>query len=247
MSKNTVSTLSLTIMFLWMGTIHVQAEVYGPPGDFGWRKSVPLHLILHAAVVSDLGLNEEIAGNLKELQRRVQGEFEEALGKARSSDDPRTRIFLPKELVGKNPEILHTIRLKYAEQIENLLTKEQQMRLHQIHLQYGTFASDARLFSFGRIDAINNADVLSDSAVAKELELSAGQRQEIRSIHMAITRAEGAKVKMGKNYNGPDYHDLEMERSEKIMKVLTSDQREAFQKLKGTPLKIDLGKALTSP
>jgi Spy/CpxP family protein refolding chaperone len=235
------------LTFLWMGTIPIQAEVYGPPGNFGWQKSVPLHLVLHAAVVYDIGLNKEAAGKLKDLQRRVQADFEEALAKARSSDDPKSRIFLPKELVGKNPEILHTIRIRYAEQIDSLLTTEQQMRLHQIHLQYGTFASDARLFCLGSMNAMNNADVLSDSAVAKELELTDAQRQEIRSIHMAITRAEGAKVKMGKSYNGPNYHDLEIERSEKIMKVLTSVQREAFQKLKGKPLKIDLGNALTSP
>lgn len=240
-------TLSLVISFLCVGTIHVQAEVYGPPGDFGWRKSVPLHLILHSAVISDLGLDDEVAGKLKDLQRRIQADFEEALAKARSSDDPKARIFLPKELVGKNPEILHTIRNKYAEQIDSLLTTEKQMRLHQIHLQYGRFASDARIFSLGRINPTDNADILSDSAVAKELALTDAQRQEIRSIHMAITRAEGAKVKMGKSYNGPNYLDLMDERSEKIMKVLTSDQREAFQKLKGMPVTIDLAKTLTSP
>ena len=152
-----------------MGTIHVQAEVYGPPGDFGWRKSVPLHLILHAAVISDLGLTDEVAGKLQNLQRRVQGDIEEALAQARSSDDPKTRIYLPKELVGKNLKILHTIRIKYAEQIDGLLTTGQQMRLHQIHLQYGTFASDARLFGLGRINAIDNADVLSDSGAPKNL------------------------------------------------------------------------------
>ncbi|MCY2983985.1 MAG: hypothetical protein NTY15_10135 [Planctomycetota bacterium] len=245
MIKICVRTLIFSfVAFVLSDTTLVQAEVYGPPGDFGWRKSVPLQFMQLAAVASDLGLDDEAAGKLKDLQRQVQAEFEEALGKARSSDDPRARIFLPKELVGKNPEILHTIRKKYAEQINSLLTPEQQMRLHQIHLQYGTLSSNARLFGLGRTSLNDDADVLSDSAVAQELELTDAQRQEIRSIHMAITRAEGAKVKMGKNYDGPNYLNLKDERSAKILKVLTADQREAFQNLKGKPLMIDQGSFL---
>ncbi|MCY2982731.1 MAG: hypothetical protein NTY15_03745 [Planctomycetota bacterium] len=239
--------LLLFAAFVLSDTTLVQAEVYGPPGDFGWRKSVPLQFMQLAVVASDLGLNDEAAGKLKDLQRQVQAEFEEALVKARSSDDPRARIFLPKELVGKNPEILNTIRKKYAEQINSLLTPEQQMRLHQIHLQYGTVSSNARLFGLGRTSLNDDADVLSDSAVAKELELTDAQRQEIRSIHVAITRAEGAKVKLGKNYDGPNYLNLKDERSAKIMKVLTADQREAFQNLKGKPLMIDQGSFLALP
>jgi len=118
MIKNSICHLWLLI-FLGMGSIHVQAEVYGPPGDFGWRKSVPLHLIPYAAVVSDLGLSDEAAAKLKDLQRRVQEDFEEALAQARSNDHPKARIVLPKGLVGKNPEILHAIRKKYAEQIKD--------------------------------------------------------------------------------------------------------------------------------
>ena len=127
--------LLLFAAFVLSGTTAVQAEVYGPPGEFGWRKSVPLHFVQLAWVVSDLGLDAEAAGKLKDLQHQVQADFEEALSKARSSKDPKTRMFLTDELRGKNPEILHTIRNKYAEQINSLLTLEQQMRLHQIHLQ----------------------------------------------------------------------------------------------------------------
>ena len=183
----------------------LQAEVFGPPGDFGSRKSMPLQVMQLAAVASDLELKDEAAGKLKDLQRQVQAEFEEGLGQARSSDDPRPRIFLPKELVGKNPKILHTIRKMYVEQDNNLLTPEQQMRLHQFHLQDGPLSSNARLFGLGRTSLNDEADVLSDSAVAEELELTDAQRQETRSIHTAITRVESSKAKMGKNCDGPNY------------------------------------------
>ena len=239
--------LLLFAAFVLSGTTAVKAEVYGPPGDFGWRKSVPLQFMQLAVVASDLGLNDEAASKLKDLQHRVQAEFEEALAKARSSEDRKTRIYLTDELRGKNPEILHTIRNKYAEQINSLLTPEQQMRLHQIHLQYGTLSSNARLFGLGRTSLNDDADVLSDSAVAKELRLTDSQRREIFSIHRAVTLAESGKVRMGKNYDGPNYLNLKDERSAKIMKVLTDEQLESFLKLKGKPLKIDQWSFLALP
>ncbi len=232
MITNHIRTLSLVVTFLWLGTIPVHAEVYGPTGDFGWRKSVPLHLILNDEVVSDLGLNHDVAGELKDLQRRVQGEFDEALVQARSSGN----FLAPHRLLQKNAEVWHTIRNNYAEQINSLLTSKQQMRLHQIHLQLECGSR-----------ATNEADVLSDPSVAKELEMIDAQRTEIASIHSAITRAEGALVKRGKNYDGPNYLDLKDKRSETIMKVLTADQQATFQKIKGAPLKIRLANPLPSP
>lgn len=225
----------------------VRAEVYGPPAEFGWKKSTPLHLLLLGEVTADLGLNEQQARELKDLQNEVQKEFEKALALARVSDDKKVRRYLPDELLGKNPEILHTIRNKHSEKINSLLTGEQQIRLHQIHLQYGTLASNSRLLGMGRTALNDGADILSDSTVAKELELSSSQRNEIKAIHKAITRAESGKVRLGTNYNGPNYHDLENGRSEAIMKVLTAQQIELLQKLKGKPLRIQQSSFLALP
>jgi Spy/CpxP family protein refolding chaperone len=83
--------------------------------------------------------------------------------------------------------------------------------------------------------------------VAKELGLTDSQRKQIRDIHFAITRAEGAKVKMGKSYNGPDYRELENNRSEKIYKLLTDEQRMAFEYLKGKPLILGPPKRVSMP
>jgi Spy/CpxP family protein refolding chaperone len=229
----------------------VQAEVYGPPGDFGWRKSVPMHLVMDGAVISDLELNEDVARKLRELQNGIQKELDEAFAKARSSPDPKARVYLPKELVGKNPEMMHTIRNQHMEQINALLTREQQNRLHQIHLQYGTLSSNARVFSvqvgLGHTRKEDEADVLSDSAVAMELGLTDDQRKQIRDIHFAITRAEGAKVKQGKSYNGPNYLNLMNERSEKIISVLTDEQRSAFEDLQGKRLSLGPSKRGAMP
>ena len=57
MIKTCVRTLLLLfVAFVLSGTTQVQAEVYGPPGDFGWRKSVPLHFMLLATDASNLNM-----------------------------------------------------------------------------------------------------------------------------------------------------------------------------------------------
>src|SRR5690349_600204 len=44
------------------------------PGDFGWRKSVPLELITNPDVIKDLGLSEQVAEQLKNLHEETQVE-----------------------------------------------------------------------------------------------------------------------------------------------------------------------------
>jgi hypothetical protein len=203
---------------------------YSLPSGFGWRKSVPLHLIKEEAVVSDLGLSADVAHRLQQLQAQIEKEVEAEILKTLKGgpyESPaavpfpeRQNFRLQKSRVEAGThEILHSVRNAHAEELRKLLTPEQQERLHQIYLRKQPIGAHA----------------LSDPAIAMELGLTDTQRLQIRRIHEEIQQAEIADMK-GRS-DGWHWRARESESREQIMYVLSVEQRARFQKLKGTPLR----------
>jgi hypothetical protein len=105
--------------------------------------------------------------------------------------------------------------------LNELLTSKQQERLYQIHLQKQR----------------KPTDTLCDPEVAKALGLTEAQRAEIHQRHREVVRAEMDRVKLGSRYSGPSSSALEEKCPETVMKILTAEQRQAFEQLQGQPLK----------
>lgn len=208
------------VFFVLAFSTDVRSEIISKvPGDFGWRKSVPLHLILSRRVVQDLGLSMEVAQNLKSLHEQIQREVEEARRNTNQNNvlkpDPWVRRY------DWNDAILHAARNRYRVEISQLLTEQQQERLYQIHIQRQR----------------KPTDVLCDPEVAKALSLTGAQRAEIYQRHWAVVKAEMDEVKMGSRYKGPRSSTLEQDCPETIMEILSEEQRQEFQRLQGQPLK----------
>lgn len=203
----------------------VSAEIISRiPGDFGWRKSIPLQLILAKEVIEDLGLSEKVAHKLKQLHEQIQEEVEAERRKP-TQNSPNAPT--PKKRVRRyewNDAILHTVRNRHTDELKALLTSQQQERLHQIHLQ----------------EQRKRTDALCDPGVADELGLTAKQRSEIYQSHWEVVKAEMDEVKRGIKYTGPSSSSLESACPETVMKILSEEQRQSFERLQGQPLKSSL-------
>lgn len=214
--KNYFRLATAFAIFFLAHAAEVQAEViYKIPGDFGWKKSLPLQLIFDKAVAEDLGLSEEVTQKLKSLHEQIQSEVEtERLKLPKASPNASERMVRKYDW---NEAILHDVRNRYRKELNELITSKQQDRLNQIYLKRQRAPTDT----------------LSDSGVAQELKLTGTQRAEIYKIHWEYVKAEMDEIK-GRRV-GPDSSALKEDAPEKVMGV-TDEQRQAFELLRGKPL-----------
>lgn len=219
-----------------LSVTRLQAQVYSTPSEFGWRKSIPLHLIKVDKFVVDLGINAEVTKKLRDLQAEIETECDAEILKTIKGGTYTSKKDLPfRESLEWNRqrlrmasgaiEKLHEIRNRHTQELESLLTVEQQSRLHQIYLWNLEIGGQKCL----------TVDALSDPGVAKELQLSELQIIQIKSVHNKIERSQ-AYFEKGVKRDGPPYSQLARERVEKIMSILTAEQRAAFEKLLGSPV-----------
>lgn len=209
-------------VFILAVVTEVRGEIISRvPGDFGWKKSVPLQLILEKRVVEDLGLGAEVSQKLKQLHEQIQREVETERRNATQDGQNKAPIDRWVQKYEWNDAVLHTVRNRHIKEVNELLTADQQNRLYQIHLQ----------------GQKKPTDVLCDKGVAKELGLSESQQSQILRLHLEVVKAEMDSVKGGGNYSGPSSSSLEKAVPEKVMQVLTEEQRKKLQELRGQPLK----------
>jgi hypothetical protein len=206
------------------------------PGDVGWRRSPPLQIlltdrydghtvefILDPNVVEDLGLSAEVAQKLEQLHKQILIEASEERQKPRTDDPNKPPHDRHVRQEFWNDEIWHTVRKRHTKELNELLTPQQQERLHQLNIQKQPRFTDA----------------LSDSGVAKAVGLTDAQRAQIYQLHWEVLKAEMDQIKdeaRGGGDNGEKTNTLYRACPEKIMKLLSDEQRQAFEKLRGTPL-----------
>lgn len=176
------------------------AEIgYKIPNGFGWRQGIPLHLLENASVQKDLGLSAEAAVKL--------AKWKQAIVAAMKSQ-------IPKELdPSKRAEMVGTVHARYQSQLDEILTADQQTRLHEIHLQMA------------------GMDALSDAAVAKALNMSLEQQQRIYNVHDRMWTEEFRSIKGGRFTPTLSMAD----RDALLLAVLSPDQKRMFEKLRGKP------------
>jgi len=174
---------------------------------FGWKKALPLHLLGNPKVCNDVGLTEAVRQQIQDYQAQLE-------------NDAKTDASLKGVIHSK-------VEAKWAE----LLTPEQIARLHQIHLQSSSLLN-----------------ILSDEAVLEELGgLTERQKEglhEAHKRHHIIQESFPNKLRNGPEQYTPEerrqiiadrmqQNDLELER--KLVDLMTPEQRETLEKLKGEP------------
>lgn len=213
----------------------------GGPGGFGFGgfggrggAAAGPGLLASEAVQKDLGLSAETVEKAQALARESSEIMREAMQSVFAAGGPGGGGFrdLTDEQRREMQEKMADARKKAEEKIQpklkELLTPEQQTRLQQIGWQ------------------IAGIGALSDPAVAKELGLSKDQTEKIAATtadFAAKTRelmqaafAEGG----GGNFQEvrAKADELNKDRDAKVTEILTTEQKAAFEKLKGKPFDV---------
>ncbi|MFO0923386.1 MAG: WD40 repeat domain-containing protein [Pirellulales bacterium] len=194
------ASVSWMIVFVFAWAIACQAHgeiIYKIPTSFGWRLGLPLHLLEQEAVQRDLGLTAEKSYMLSLWRESIESAAKSQIGSIKDKN--------------KRREILAQIQLEPQFELGDILTSDQQNRLHEIDLQ------------------LEGLEALSDELVAKTLEFSPDQYFRIRSIHNRMLKEEKDSVKGGRKADHLTFAD----RDKMLLDVLLPAQQEKFRQMKG--------------
>lgn len=206
--------VALTAILSYLTSGNAARAEFSPPSAFGWRQGVPLRLLECEAVRMDLGLDPNTIDKLRKLETQIEDEACTELlktwqgGKYKSLNDvPTNQQQLIRALLKFNRNVIRQIQSKHQQQIDELLTREQQARLHEIDLQSA------------------GIDALADPDFAQELALTSQQKRSIVRLYWELHKQH---VKPSKSAVKPF--------NEQMHEILTTEQNEVFVKLKGKPL-----------
>jgi Spy/CpxP family protein refolding chaperone len=110
--------------------------------------------------------------------------------------------------------------------VDALLDSPQQKRLQEISIQ------------------VNGASTLSDAAVQQQLQLTEDQKKKLEDVRQENQQAAfdmfSNAGQLSREEMRAKMDDLRKAGTDKLMGVLTDEQKTAFEALKGTPLTVDL-------
>ncbi len=232
MYKTTVPLVFGMVAVLLMGrdaNAQIMIPRHQPPG-FGWREGIPLQLVTKSsAVQKELGLSPDAVEKITELQAQIDKEMKLEIERINEEGGSKEggRSLLSKEQREdsgrKRQETNRILKKRYENRVNELLTSEQQTRLHQIHLQAAGVAA------------------LSDAAVVKALGLSDEQQKRIADLYPQTVSAFASRLK-GQPQKAPfafspfnlnTEQDFEDARDRALLEVLNDEQKKAFDGLKG--------------
>jgi hypothetical protein len=176
-------------------------------------------------VQSELKLSEEQIKKADAVAETLTGEMRSQYGELRDISDPQQRRVKMVELGKQLDE-------KSREQLRDVLSQEQLIRLYQIRLQVrGPVYGLNHPWVAGRLE-------LTDQQKEKVAELDKATQAKTRKAMAGLRdlSREERREKFGEI--GEKLAALRGEANEQALKLLTDDQREAFTKMQGK--KIDL-------
>jgi hypothetical protein len=189
-------------------------------GGFGGGSSSLVILAANEAVQKDLGISGDVAGKLNSLRDEssaaTQKEYQTAgvsfQGFQNLSTEERQK------LQGKMAEINKKLADEFDPKLKALVSADQYKRLEQIQLQ-------ANL-------QLRGPGSLTYSNIASELKLTDEQKKKLNDLQTE-SDAKQRELFSGGGFDREAFTKLREERTAKIMEVLTSDQKEKLNALKG--------------
>lgn len=203
---------------------------FGGPGGGGPGGMSEGMLLGNEQVQKELELTEEQTADLGKLREAQQEKMRETFGGLRDlSEEERRAKF--EELRPKMEEAQKESR----EKINEILLPHQQERLKQIALQVRGFG------------AIEDADV------ASELKITDEQKEKLTSTREAQREKVGAMFREGQGNEGDrdamreKFQKLREENETELLGILTAEQREQFEKMKGDKFELDMSQFNRGP
>ena len=172
-------------------------------------------------VQKELKLSDEQVGKVKEALQKLQAELREQSAALREITDPEARR-------AKRTELTDQLDRKAREQLREVLSGEQMMRLYQIRIQVG-----------GPLYALNNP------RIAERLKLTDEQKQKAAELQKA-TQQKTTEARRGmanlsqeeRRQKTADLREITNKANAEALGLLNADQKEALEKMKGEEFKL---------
>jgi hypothetical protein len=180
-----------------------------------------LGLLRIEQVQKELKLNDEAVAKVEKLREKIRGEMTEQYSAAREIEDREKRF-------ARYSELRDQYDRKAREGLRDVLAREQMMRLYQIRMQ---------------VRAV--VDSLENRYVARRLELTDEQKEKVATINKDV-RARRSELFSGMRDATDEqrreafekYRKIRTDADEKALGMLTDEQKEAFEKMKGEKIEL---------
>ena len=191
----------------------------------GMMRGSFLGLLRMEKVQQELKLSEEQVDKLRQIGEKLRAEMGEQWAGLREIEDRQQRR-------AKMTELGNQLDEKVRAQVREVLAREQMMRLYQIRLQVrGAVYGLNNRFVAGRLN-------LTDEQKQKAAELQKATQEQVsaamsglRDLSQEQRRAKMAELR-------EQLRKIRDEANEKALGLLTGEQKEAFEKMKGEKIEL---------
>ncbi len=223
-----VHGVAVALLALALGAaLAASATAQAPEGQRGQRRGVGmgrdslLGLLTIEQVKEELKLSDEVAAKVTELRETLGAEMREQSAALRDIDDRQQRRT-------KMAELSEEFDGKAREQLREVLSQEQMMRLYQIRMQVRP-----------------TVDSLANRWVAGRLELTEEQQQQLAQIAKDVD-AKQAELRGSmrdateeqRTEASQKLRTIRSDADQKALGVLSAEQRDAFEQMKGEKIEL---------
>ena len=225
-----VQSVLMPVMALALAAVvAVVATAQAPQGSrrgfgMGSSRDSLLGLLRIELVQKELKLSDEDTGKITELREKLRAEMREKSTALREIDDRAQRRV-------KMTELMDESNRKAREQLREVLSREQMMRLYQIRMQVRPLVES-----------------LANRRLASRLQLTEEQQTKVAEI-VKETQAKQAELRSSMGNFRDATQEQRTERFQKSRKIrsdadekalglLTAEQKEALEKMKGAKIEL---------
>ena len=190
-------------------------------GSRGGRSSSLLGLLSNEQVQKELKVEEADVAKIKTISDKLRAEMRKQYTELRKIEDADKRR-------AKMTELRTQFESNARKQLQDVLSKEQMVRLHQIRMQTRSVT-----------------ETLAGKDVADKLKLTDDQKKKIADIAADYRKKRSAMPRTGRDATADQRAAASKKRSElsaaadkQALEVLTEEQSKAFEKMKGAKFEL---------
>lgn len=226
-SKSSVLMIAMTLAAAFATTAVAQAAEGSRRGPSQIRSSL-IGLLRIEQVQKELKLSDEQLGKVREVGEALGTEMREQYAAAREMQGREQQR-------AKMNELHDQFDSKAREELRDILTREQMMRLYQIRMQVRSV-----------IDSLDNRYVagrlkLTDEQKAKVAEVGKEVQAKMSGLYGKMRDASQEQ----RSGLFQQFRSIRSAGDEKALGILTDEQKKAFEEMKGEKIELEIGRSRT--
>lgn len=188
---------------------------------FSGRRGSLTDLLSLEQVQKELKLNEEQKGKVEQIGKKLRAEMREQYAGLREITDPEKRR-------AKSAELSDQLDDKTREQLREVISREQLIRLYQIRIQIrGAVYALSNEYVAGRLK-------LTDEQKTKVAEIDKSARQKQSKLYAGLRDA--GQEERTKAF--AELRKIRQQGDKEALGLLTAEQKEGLEKIKGEKLEL---------